>query len=241
MTWSKDDWPILNRSEPLSLKTAASGTYMYDQPRKWHDNFKGSKLQLGWYRKNTPLKPESEISLTERPGYLRIHAGPNKLSSPSPPSAIFRKLLHLEGVWKARVAFFPDKARTEAGTVAYWNYFTYCSIGVGCNSEGARQIVFTSSSGDRSIAAVASPKAEIDLVTTIGAHTLQFGFQEVHPNAERVSADSGIHWLGEVKSETLTRSPLVGNPFTGLLLGLYAFSEMKESQIFADFAFAEFL
>src|SRR5690348_14707124 len=107
MSW-EDDWPRLNHGKPLSLKSTARGLYLYDQPVKWRDTFETSKLQLGWYHKNTAVKPKSDYSLTARTGYLRLYGSPYKLSSPCPPTAVFRKQLHRQGTWRTRLSFQPD-------------------------------------------------------------------------------------------------------------------------------------
>lgn len=240
MSWSDNDWPVLNQGYPLGLKGVARGLYTYEPPRKWHDSFTASTLQLGWYRKNTAVK-SSDISLSSRPGFLRMRPGPYKLSTPTSPTALFRKLTHSTGVWKTRLSFFPDVLHSEAGTVAYWNYFTWASIGIRRNSNGEREIAFTSTDGDTKTTNIALPKAEVDLVIGLVGTTVQFGFQEVKPMMTRVPTDASIIWIGQVLSESLTKSPPVGNPFTGLMLGIYAFAEVDSSASYADFAFAEFL
>lgn len=240
MSWTEDDWPLLNRGHPLSLQGSAHSLYTYDWPHKWHDNFNTSGLQLGWYRKNTPVK-DSEINLVDRAGYLRIRPGPYKLSSPASPAAIFRKLQHNCGVWKTRLSFSPDEMQSEAGTVAYWNYFTWSSIGIHRTTTGGREIIFTPAEGQSATAKLTSFETEVDLVIAINPLALRFGFQEAQPGASRVSADAGVNWIGESSSTSLTQNPAVGNSFTGLMLGLYAFSEKDRSASFADFAFCEFL
>lgn len=241
VSWTDDEWPTLNYGKPISLIGTANarGLYMYDFPHKWHDNFLSSRLQLGWYRKNTPLKPDSDMSLSE--GYLRIHPGPYKLSSPASPTALFRKQQHKEGIWKTRLLFQPDKARTEAGTCIYWNYFTWSSIGIRKAADGGREIGFSTQDGTWDTAKLESDISEVDLAIRCQRLHYSFGYHEVKTGATKVSADADIMWLGQISTSAMTKDPPCGNPFTGMMFGLYAFAEMQRGMKPADFAFAEFI
>lgn len=243
MSWPEDDWPQLNYGKPISLTSTARarGLYVYDWPRKWHDNFVGPKLQLGWYRKNTASKPEFDISLTERPNYLRLYPGPHKLSSPASPVALFRKQQLKEGTWKTRLSFSPEVANTEAGTAVYWNYFTWTSIGVRRADSGGRQIVFTPTEGEAIAVDLRNSSSEIDLVIECKKQSYRFGYQEVAESAKRIPTDKDISWLGEVSTNGMTKNPPIGHVFTGMMLGIYAYSDMQRSLVPADFYFAEFL
>lgn len=213
---------------------------MYDQPVKWSEKFTGPKLQLGWYSKNTAVKPASECSLTARPGYLRIYGGPYRLSSSNSPTALFRKQLHRQGVWRTRLAFAPDSFDCEAGTAVYWNYFTWSSIGVRRASSGVRQVVVTPSEGETTYADLETDDAEIILAIECQESKYRFGFQELS-KAIKKSSENNVQWLGEISTESMTRDPPIGLPFTGMMLCLYAFAEFQRSLVPADYAYAEFM
>jgi beta-xylosidase len=91
-----DDWPVFNYGQKIGLTTiSTNGLREYTEaPRHpglctWNANLQKDDLELGWYQKSemftlpssalrgesdkldTPLKPS--YSLTERPGYLRLH------------------------------------------------------------------------------------------------------------------------------------------------------------------------
>lgn len=244
MSWPENDWPELNYGKPLSLTSIARarGLYVYDWPRKWRDNFVGSTLQLGWYRKNTAVKANSDISLTARPNYLRLYPGPHKLSTPACPVALFRKQQHKQGIWKTRLSFNPNSPNSEAGTVAYFNYLTWSSIGVRRATSGVRQINFTSTDGEAASIDLKNDDFEVDLAIECQKLKYRFGFQEVAKNATKVPTDQGIYWVGEASAESMTKDPHSGIPaFTGAMLGLYAFCDLQRGMVPADFAFAEFL
>lgn len=243
MSWSEDHWPQLNYGKPITLRSVAKarGLYNYDWPQKWRENFIGPRLQLGWYRKNTAVKAGSDISLTERSGYLRLHPGPYKLSSPASPVALFRKQVHKQGIWRTRLSFLPEIAATEAGTVVYWNYFTWSSIGVRRAPSGGREVTFTPVEGDKASAELKSPGSEVDLVIECQPSKYRFGYHEVEEGARRVASEAHISWLGDIATASMIVDPPIGMSFTGMMLGLYGYSEMQRGLAPADFAFAEFL
>lgn len=240
--WSDDGWPELNYGRPITLLTMAParGMYMYDQPTKWSEKFTSPKLEIGWYRKNTAVKPESDCSLTARSGYLRLYGGPYRLSSPNSPTALFRKQLHRQGVWRTRLSFEPDSPNCEAGTAVYWNYCTWSSIGVRKAASGARQVVLTPSEGEIISVDLNTNNAEVVLAIECQEVKYRFGFNEM-AKADKKSPENGVRWLAEVSTESMTRDPPVGLPFTGMMFCLYAFGEMQRSLTPADYAYAEFM
>ena len=52
--------------------------------------------------------------------------------------------------------------------------------------------------------------------------------------------NNNVRWLGDVLNEVMTADLLIDAPFTGLLLGLYAFGELEGCLAPADFYYAEF-
>ncbi|KAE8394498.1 glycosyl hydrolase [Aspergillus alliaceus] len=229
----RDDWPIFNGGKKISLQCESPHLYEYQPPASWRDDFSSPDLQLGWYRKNTPVR--TDYSLTERPNHLRLHGGPYNLSVPTCPTLLLRKQTHRYCTWETRLSFLPNSAHTEAGTVVWWNYFTYSSLGIRLSptKEGARVVRFRPAEGKVIDRELQSVESDIVLIIECG-NQYRFGFQEVGGD------DVKTQWIGEVKNSTMTQSPPVGAPFTGMLLGLYAFGERQRCLAPADFAYAEF-
>lgn len=90
---------------------------------------------------DTPLK--REWSLTERPEHLRLWGGPYNLQSLESPTLLLRKQTRSTGIWSTRLHFDPNRPTCEAGTVLYWNLYTFASIGVRASLGGGREIWFT--------------------------------------------------------------------------------------------------
>lgn len=226
------------------------GLYEHIVPVAWRDGFTSHKMQLGWYRKSklssrrsniwsacllilldTPLT--TDFSLTEHPGYLRVYGGPYSLSVPACPTMFLRKQTHRHCTWETRLSFLPVSDHTEAGTVLWWNHFTYSSLGI--RKSGSNRIIKFCPSEGISLAHQLSLKAEVILVIECG-EKYRFGYREV---TDCEGTDSDINWVGTVDNRLATRSPPVGAPFTGMMFGLYAYGERKRCLAPADFAYAE--
>ncbi|BAE55534.1 unnamed protein product [Aspergillus oryzae RIB40] len=221
----KDDWPIFNRGKKISLQSDTPHLYEYQHPVAWRDDFSSPELQLGWYRKNTPMR--TDYSLTERPNHLRLHGGPYNLSVPSCPTLFLRKQIHHYCTWETKLSFSPESQHTEAGTVVWWNYFTYSSIGIRLSptKEGARIVRFRPAEGEVIDRELRSAVSDVVFFIECGDQ-YRFGFKEVN------GTSSETQWIGEVQNSTMTQSPPVGAPFTGMMLGLYAFGERQRCVLF---------
>ncbi|KAJ6021493.1 hypothetical protein N7540_006997 [Penicillium herquei] len=225
----KYDWPVINGGEKISLVSQGPGLYTHTVPVTWRDDFASPSLKLGWYRKNTPLT--TDFSLAERPSYLRLYGGPYNLSVPACPTLFLRKQIHKSCRWETKLSFQPTSDFTEAGTVLWWNYFTHSTLGIRKNGE-KRLIRFQPSEGTL-VEKVLSLTSEVVLVIDCGDH-YSFGYRETdNPEAE-------INWIGKVDISVATKPPPVGAPFTGMMLGLYAYGERQQCLTPADFAYVEF-
>ncbi|KAL1632632.1 hypothetical protein SLS56_003531 [Neofusicoccum ribis] len=237
VTW-EDDWPVFNGGRKVTLQGDAPGLFQVERETAWRDDFEAEELQLGWYRKNTPLK--KDFSLMERPGFLRLHGGPYSLSTPACPTLFLRKQTRDPATWETKLSFRPDSPHTEAGTVVYWNQHNYSSIGIRVATDGGggaskRIIRFRPAEG----AVVEEELAswDSDVVLTIKSEGgFALGFRE-----ELDGKGSGAtRWVGQVSRQVMTRDPDVGAAFTGMMLGVYAFGELEKCFAPADFAYAEF-
>lgn len=241
VSWPEDDWPTFNRGNPVNLLTSARGTYIFTPSHHWSDDFGRPQLQLGWYRKNTPPQPSSDYSLTENPGHLRLFGGAYSLSSPASPTLFLRKQKRRHGIWRTRLSFQVYSVKHEAGTVVYWNYFTWSSIGIRASQDGGRVIKYTPAEGKPVEIALKSAEKDVVLAIQCLDNSYKLGFEELTEKAKGGSSKDGMQWVGEVSNRVMTKDPPEGLPFTGMMFGLYAFGEMEPVLTPADFAFAEFM
>lgn len=123
--------------------------------------------------------------------------------------------------------------------MVWWNYLCFASIGIRAskeNNKGDRVVRFTPPTGARDIVEKSiSATSEVKFIIETTERIYRFGYQENsgHDSMEWI-------WLGEVDTQVLTREPEVGQPFTGMMFGLYAFGELEPVLTPATFAYAEF-
>ncbi|PNS14088.1 hypothetical protein CAC42_6601 [Sphaceloma murrayae] len=232
------DWPTFNEGRSLALEMTGPGKYVAEDVQKWRDEFVGSHLGLGWYRKNTPYI--EDVSLVEKPGHLTLHGSPYNLSSPAAPTMVLRKQRHWPVTWETQLDFQPRSTRVEAGTTAYWNYTCFASIGIRATHQQqklTRIVRFTPPTGQGDAVEMSiSNRAIVRLIIDCQADAYRFGFRDVDTHGDTESTT----WLGRVETQVLTRDPAIGAPFTGMTLGLYAFGDLEPVLSPAHFAFAEF-
>ena len=120
--------------------------------------------------------------------------------------------------------------------MVWWNYFCYSSIGIRqCpTNPNERLIRFRPAEGEIVERSLLRKTSEVVFVIECSTSGYQFGYQEVTNGVQNVQ------YIGRVDNHVMTRDPPVGAPFTGMMLGLYAFGEMERCLAPADFQFAEF-
>lgn len=243
-----DDWPIFNDEKNITLLTEGRNatTQLITQSRpeniRWHAAItsKHPNLELGWYQKNTPLKPC--YSLSERPGHIRLHGACYTLSSPEAPAMLLRKQESYHDEFCADMEFRPSKKGYEAGVTVWWSMYSHASIGitaVGISGKLVKTVVCRKPTGQ-------SGKMEtfFPLLTNSG----QAIAPDVDDNATvHISAKaspatytlslSQKNTLAEFSfsTEDLTVMPPVGGAFTGTMFGIYSCGDWEPVLDPADF------
>jgi len=185
---------------------------------------------------DTPIKVD--FALKGTPQHLELFGGPWNLSVPAVPTMFLRKQSARRTRWSTRLDFRPTSGRTEAGTVVWWNYLTYSSMGVRRAADGSRIIRFKPAEGAEKSIGLETKDADVLLVIDCQDLYYRLGFQEVKDGS---SDDvSEITWVGSVSTDIMTRDPTVGAAFTGMMMGVYAFGEMERCLVPAVFKFAAF-
>ncbi|KAF2140412.1 glycoside hydrolase family 43 protein [Aplosporella prunicola CBS 121167] len=237
--WGEDGWPVFNRGRKIGVNEDTA-----PRARAWKDGFESAELGRGWYRKNTPLKPEHSLSAC--PHHLRLHGNPYTLASPASPTLFLRKQTTVNTTWRTRLSFRPALPAEEAGTTAYWDYFTHARVGLRL-VDGIRTVRFWPPEGaGHAVDAPLSGDGDMGLAIECGEEAYRFGFWEeeeggpggMYSGDGEEDVRKEVRWLGAVPCAVLTRDPPVGLPFLGVMLGLYAFGEGMPCLADADFAYA---
>jgi hypothetical protein len=113
-----------------------------------------------------------------------------------------RKQAHRFCTWETELTFEPTSEYTEAGTVCWWNYFTYSTIGIR-KRDNSLVLRFQPSEGQ--IVERLLSSSTVVLVVDCG-NEYRFGYRDSTDHTE---------WIGSVSNKAATRAPPVGAPFTG--------------------------
>ena len=136
MTW-KDDWPILNNGNPITLSEQVGPKVAAQKvPRRWGDPFSKPKLDSSWYKLRTPYT--KAYSLDNRS--LKLLPNVFGLSDRDTPAALLRKQKSLNMTFTAELLPFKGGLgpRNRIGISSYLSEFQHQDIGVrGCvNTTG---------------------------------------------------------------------------------------------------------
>ncbi|CAH0053697.1 unnamed protein product [Clonostachys solani] len=231
----KDDWPVFNDGQNVTLQTSGRkpieqlSSVEFGGGVKWKANLEKSELELGWYHKNTPLKPC--YTLTEEPGVLRIYGNCYNLTSPESPALLLRKQSSYNEKFITLMNFRPTRVGYESGVVLWWNQYSFASIGVTAvkdsGSVGYRQtVVLREPTGNNGEFKVTYPfldaGREFDASLPV---KLSIQSKPTNYILSLQSANTEINVA--VASETLTIFPPVGGAFCGAMYGIYSFGSSE--------------
>lgn len=188
---------------------------------------------------DTPTK--LDYSLSEKPGVLRLWGSPYTLSIPTCPTLFLRKQTARSGAWSTRLSFQPTSSNTESGTVLWWNYFTYSSIGIRLSpSDSTQRIIrFRPAAGKEVTIPLNNEVSDVEFIIRCSNEKYEFGFVGFSEDRDMDEVTNTI-WLGEIPTEDMTVDPPIGAAFTGMMLGIYAFGELEGCLVPADFKQAKF-
>ncbi|KAF4820030.1 Non-reducing end alpha-L-arabinofuranosidase BoGH43B [Colletotrichum siamense] len=247
-----DDWPIFNQGRNITLRTVGR-EHVQKAPVanavgvRWRADLSKSSLELGWYHKNTPIKPC--YSLTERPGYLRLFGNCFDLNSPESPAMLLRKQTSYNESFRAEMIFKPSRAGYESGITVWWSQYSYATIGIAAVREddgslAVPTIVTREPTGKVSELKVGYPVLRSKTSACPGLdldHHVQLAIA-AQPTKYEMSLDiGGITANVSFKSEDLTIYPPVGGAFCGVMFGVYSCGQSEPVLDPSDFTNIEIL
>lgn len=237
MVWSEDGWLRLEKggNKPFTEVEAPDLPEYSFQKEPERDDFDSSKLDIHFQSLRVPLD-NSMMSLTKRPGYLRL-IGRESISSLYYQSLVARRQQAFCYTSITCLEFEPENPKQMAGLICYYNttlfhyiYVTYddnvgkCMGILTCDNGKFKQI----SLADVSIKAWVKCyiKVEVDY------NRLQFSYSK-----------DGINWntLGPVlDASILSDEHFKDSAFTGAFIGLCC-QDTSGQQKHADFDFFEYV
>jgi alpha-N-arabinofuranosidase len=230
VTWSDDGWPTIGERGTIEVEMAAPELPPHPWPAKpERDDFDGDTLALDWNFLRNPR--DGDWSLTERPGYLRLHGSAVTLSDQDSPAFVGCRQTALACRASAQLEFEPTRENEEAGLVVRGNDDNHFDLGITLR-KGRRAVFFRRVLGGKTVEPVRYDNLPPgDVVLSVAARPLEYEFFYQTPNGSAVS-------LGTAATKALSSEKIGG--FTGVYFGMYATGNGAKSTAPADFAWFDY-
>lgn len=234
VTWTADGWPVVNGKGWIDPELAAPRLpqKIWERPPA-RDDFGKASLALEWnYIRNPYVE---NYSLTERPGFLRLHGSAVPLNLQDSPTFVGRQQTDLNCRASTLLEFKPSADNEEAGLIIRGNDQCHVEVGI-ASSEGKRWIFFRKAFDHRADA-VSQLLGEGSVVLTVVASPLEYRFfYQLSGGLEKP--------LGRIATRDLS-TEVIGTSsnmnFTGVYIALYATGNGKKSVSPADFDWFEYI
>ncbi|MEI6070481.1 MAG: glycoside hydrolase family 43 protein [Verrucomicrobiae bacterium] len=227
----RDGWPVINGEKPITFDLDIPTGSL--EPHPWptepsRDEFDAPVLSSGWIHLRNP--PEGSFSLTERPGFLRLHGTKHALSEPAPVAFVGRRQTEFVQRLCAQIEFDPLRESDEAGISVFMNERHFYALAITGERGGTRRIIVRRRVDDFYIVAAESP-------VPAGLVTLAIdGERGCYHFRYRVS-DGEWQSLGSFVSKHL--APEMAGTWTGVVWALYATGNGEPCAAPADYDWCE--
>lgn len=235
VAFNKEGWPVVNVNGTIELTMPAPRLpqYIWPQPLA-RDNFDKTALALQWNYLRNPY--DVDYSLTERPGFLRLHGSAVTMNDQDSPAFVGRRQTDFNCVDSTLLEFDPNSENEEAGLVARQNDKYHYEIGVTLKN-GKRQVLFRKVLKGQTI----EPVQYVDIqpgpvILTVKALPLSYEFS-------CQSSTGAREVLGTAPTKDLSVEKIgfaEGMCFTGVYFGMYATGNGQKCTRPADFDWFEY-
>ncbi|MEV6260597.1 glycoside hydrolase family 43 protein [Streptomyces sp. NPDC051784] len=254
VVWSADGWPRLHslpdaasQALPSPLpRTAVPGPALPPAPvtvPRVRDPFDEPRLRAGWSTLRRHPDP-SWLSLTDRPGHLRLRGG-QSLGSTHGQSMVARRQQAACFDFAARVEAEPSSPRQMAGIVHYYNSTLWYYLHLTWDEELGRVLRVGQCDHGRyteEVPAVPVPDGPVELRLVVRAESGRFGWR---PGGTAEWRETGQELdVTRLSDESATQGdPASGHytswGFTGAFAGLCV-QDLTGAALHADFAWSEY-
>lgn len=225
--WTSDGWFTINNGKGPSTRQTAPDLPQTEYPDFSKDDFDSQTLGKDWEFVRNP--DYGTISLTERPGYLRIWTRDGQLFERRAKNTLVKREKEHFFCAETSLDFHPSKDGEQAGLVCYYSTTTYIRFSV-CYEGGRKiQLVANRGNGEELVAEKDGiPETSIGLKVEVSGQTRRFSFK----------TENEWNICGTVENCTFLSDEGVPNErkrHTGTLTGIYANNGGCGSRINADF------
>jgi alpha-N-arabinofuranosidase len=232
--FSADGWPMIGDGGRVELRMPAPALPAQAAPPSGgRDDFDRAALGFDWIFVRNPNA--GDLSLTARPGHLRLMGSAATLDDVASPALVVRRQQHFRARVRAALEFAPREAGEEAGlTVRARESFHY-DLAVKRAATG-REAVLTSRIAGASTVVGRAPLPD-------GPVTLEIAADETSYTFAVASGGGPAQKLGALPARTLSAEEIGSRErhhFTGVVIGPYATGHGKRSTVPADFDWFEY-
>jgi len=236
--WTEDGWPVVNDGKPIESVMAAPRLKPHPWPKPpARIEFDESQLGLEWIYVRNPV--ETNYSLTERRGFLRLKGSPVTLKDIDSPTFVGRRQTALSCQARTRMFFNPKHENEEAGLALRGNERNHCIFGVTIKG-GTRQVFLRTVLDGKLVEPMPVAqvgKGAIELCVKATPLMYEFSFK---------TGRGGENSLGTLRTRDLSTETLSGQKganfnFTGVVVGLYASGNGTPCSVPADFDWFEYV
>lgn len=227
--WDKDGWPVINGNgtvnERMNVKTLAQHLYTVD----YDSDFRNSTLGLEWNYLYNPI--ESNYSLSEHKGYLRLHPSKSRLDGGRTPTFVGRRQTDM--VFKATTRMeLHTQQGSRFGISAYMSPQAHYDLVVE-NNDGVHnqlQLAYRIGKLNHLEAVCQLPDSAVYLQIRGTKDAYSFYYSINGKEYQKV---------GEMDTRYLSSETMGG--FTGVYIGLFGDSYQKDSLSYADFDWVRYM
>lgn len=228
--FTAEGWPVVNDGAPIRSRMSADGLpprhpWPADAPR---DEFESPRLGLIWNHVRHPVP--GSWSLTERPGFLRLHGSSASLDEVSSPSFVGRRQQHHRCRVSALLQFSPEKEGERAG------------LTVRANEANHHDLVMTRDGGELVVqlwSRVLGSSTRVAQETITGTQMeLTIEACADHYQCSFTERGQPTRLLGRAPTEPVSTESAGG--FTGVYFGMFATTSAGAEMPAADFDWFEY-
>jgi len=233
--FNKEGWPVVNGNGPIELTMTAPKLPQHIWSKlPARDNFGNNSLALKWNYLRNPY--EGDYSLTERPGFLRLHGSAVTISDKDSPAFVGRRQTDFNCVASTLLEFDPNSENEEAGLVVRGNDKHHYEIAVTLK-DGKRQVLFRKVFKGKLVEPVKYAEVQPGpVVLSVKAMPLTYEFFYQSKGGQPIS-------FGTAPTKDLSVEAIGfedGMCFTGVYFGMYATGNGQKCTRPADFDWFEY-
>ena len=227
LEWTNDGWPKDKPSRQAMDIDVKPNLPEYLVVNKTSDEFDKVKVGLPWQFRRNPV--DSNISLIQRKGWLRIYTGNYDIDTLLGRNVILQRERWLKYAAVIKMSFNP-KSKEQAGITCYYDTKTFARLGLQRDSLGKLQLVLEEMKyGVSAINTITDNIQQTSLFLKVSVDKLRREFYYSYDNKNWFSA--GVITDAAYLSDQGT--PNWG--FMGMMVGVYAFNRGTGKKIHADF------